>query len=254
MGTVKAENGTGFDVEIFGKTVALFDSNNAGEAENAFRKAVLMCAKNGLRFCDAAGMAFGQYADAEVAELQDQLRQQEAERASQLTEAAEEIQRLRGQLAGDAGGGEHVIDLGGRLRRAWVFPQFRLFVLTVMIGTAASFADARLWSGTLPGTRDDLARVYGWSCVLPFGAWSVAQFRKRGLGQVFLKWLVYASALMVGGVLLDSVDADKRPIALVGFLAAALVLTLSKLSEWLGEKIRVHVWESSPVHVVRGWF
>src|SRR5579864_7268047 len=95
MATVKAEI---FDAEMFAKLVAMFDSNNAGEADNAFRKAVLMCAKNGLRFCDAAGMAFGQDGG-EVAELQDQLRQQEAEHADQLTEAAAEVERLRGEVA-----------------------------------------------------------------------------------------------------------------------------------------------------------
>ena len=51
--------GTDFDVEGFGKIVALFDSDKVGEAQNAFTKAVLLCRKHGLRFCDAAGMAFG---------------------------------------------------------------------------------------------------------------------------------------------------------------------------------------------------
>src|SRR5271169_4199309 len=96
MATVRAET---FDVETFGKTVALFDSNNAGEAENAFRKAVLMCAKNGLHFCEAAGKAFGQGDGSEVAELQEQLQQQEAQQANELSEAAGEVERLRGQVA-----------------------------------------------------------------------------------------------------------------------------------------------------------
>src|SRR5579872_7261613 len=135
MATVRAAN---FDVETFGKTVALFDSNNAGEAENAFRKAVLMCAKNGLRFCEAAGLAFGQGDGGEVADLQDQLERQEAEHANQLTEAAAEIERLRAELAGESPEGEHVIDLPGRLRRAWRFPQFRLLVLTLMLAAASA--------------------------------------------------------------------------------------------------------------------
>jgi hypothetical protein len=246
MGTVRAES---FDVETFGKTVALFDSNNAGEAENAFRRAVLMCAKNGLRFCDAAGMAFGQSDNGEVAELQDRLRQQEAQHANQLTEAAEEVERLRGEVAALSGinaGGEHVIDLGGRLRRAWVFPQFRLLVLTVMIAAGVSAERVFL-------RHDTLARLFGAVCLYVFGAWSVAQFRRRGLGQVFLKWLVYASVLVGGGMLIESAELDRFP-AVFGVLAAALVLTLSKFSELLGEKIRMNVWESNPVHVVRGWF
>ncbi len=146
---------------------------------------------------------------------------------------------------GGGGEEEHVIDLGGRLRRAWVFPQFRLLVLTAMIGAGAGAAEAGQYT---------LARVLGPLCLFVFGAWSVAHFRKRGLAQMLMKWLVYGSVLMAGGMLVDSVDADRRPVALVAVLAAALVLTLSKLSEWLGEKIRVHVWESDAVRVVRGWF
>lgn len=149
MATVRAAN---FDVETFGKTVALFDSNNAGEAENAFRKAVLMCARKGLRFCEAAGMAFGQGDGGEVADLQDQLQRQEAEHANQLTEAAEEIERLRAELAGGTPEGEHVIDLPGRLRRAWRFPQFRLLVLTLMI-EAASAAHHQRHAGRVDWVR-----------------------------------------------------------------------------------------------------
>lgn len=247
MATARAET---FDVETFGKLIALFDSNNAGEVEAAFRKAVLLCAKNGLRFCDAAGMAFGQDGG-EASELREQLQQQEAEHASQLTEAAAEVERLRGQVAGlqaelneEMPEGEHVIDLPGRLRRAWVFPQFRLFVLTLAIGTGAA-----------AGQRSDsLGKFFGILCLFLFGAWSVAQFRKRGIAQMFLKWLVYAAVLMPGGILMDNVDAGNRPPVFLGVLVAALLLTLMKVSEWLGEKIRVHVWESEPVRRVRRWF
>src|SRR6185312_15607660 len=112
MATVKAET---FDAEMFGKLVALFDSNQAGEAESAFRKAVLMCAKNGLHFGEAAGMAFGKDGG-DAAELRDQLQRQEAEYAGKLTWSADEIQRLNGELAaalsGNGGGDgeeEHVI-------------------------------------------------------------------------------------------------------------------------------------------------
>ena len=95
---------------------------------------------------------------------------------------------------------------------------------------------------------------FGAVCFFLFGAWSVAQFRKRGPGQMLLKWLVYVTVLMLGGMLADSADAANRPAVFLGVLAVALVLTFSKLSEWLGEKIRVHVWESEPVRMVRAWF
>jgi hypothetical protein len=239
-----------FDTETFAKMVALFDSNSAGEAESAFRKAVLMCAKNGLHFGEAAGMAFGKDGG-EVAELRDLLQRQEADYAGKLTWSADEIQRLNGALAaalsGNGGGDgeeEHVIDLGGRLRRAWVFPQFRLLVLTLAISVGAGAGQH----------HDALGSFFAVLCFFLFGAWSVAQFRKRGLGQMFLKWFVYGTAVILGGVLVDGVDAGNRPAVFLAVLAVALVLTLTKVSEWLGEQVRMHVWESESVHVVRGWF
>jgi len=240
MATGKME---AFDAETFGKLVALFDSNNPGEAENAFRKAVLMCAKNGLRFCDAAAAAFGP-SDDRVAELQDLLQQQEAEHARHLTEAAAEIERLRAELAGGIPEGEHVIDLPGRLRHAWRFPQFRLFALTLAIGAGIAAGE----------NQNALAGPLGFLCLFLFGAWSVAQFRKRGIAQMFLKWLLYAALLMAGGFLADGVKAPDRPAAFVAVLSLALVLTLTKVSEWLGGLIRSHVWESHSMQVVRGWF
>ena len=210
----------------------------------------LMCAKYGLHFGEAAGMAFGQGESVDAAEFE-RLKRGEAEHASQLTEAAAEVESLRSQvaelraeLAGETPEGEHVIDLPGRLRRAWRFAQFRLLVLTLMIAALYGVADH----------SDALARLFGAVCVFLFGAWSVAQFRKRGLGQMFLKWMVYGAVLMPGGMLVDSFHAGDRPAVFVGVLAVALVLTLTNVSEWLGERIRLHVWESDPVHTVRAWF
>ncbi len=240
MSTVRAET---FDLEMFGKLVALFDSSQAGEAESAFRKAVIMCARNGMHFSDAARVTYGQN-DEEVAALQEQLRQQEAEHANHLTEAAAEIERLRAELAHETPEGEHVIDLPGRLRHAWTFPQFRLLVLTIVIAAVSSIAP----------NHDGPGWFFGAVCLFLFGAWSVAQFRKRGPGQMFMKWIVYAASLVLGGILADSADAANRPTAFLGVLAVALVLTLSKLSGWLGEKLHEHVWESESVRVVRGWF
>lgn len=241
MSTIRAEQ---FDLEMFGKLVALFDSNQAGEAENAFRKAVVMCAKNGMHFSEAAGMAFGQDDRVVVAEVLEQLRREEAEHASQLTEAAAVIERLRAELAHETPEGEHVIDLPGRLRHAWTFPQFRLLVVTLMIAATSAIAEG----------HDGLARFFGAVCLFLFGAWSVAQFRKRGIGQMVMKWIVYAASLILGGMLANSADAANRPAVFLAVLAVALVLTLSKLSGWLGEKIREHVWESEPVHIVRALF
>ena len=234
---------TDFDVEGFGKIVAMFDSDKVGEAQNAFTKAVLLCRKHGLRFCDAASMAFD---SGKAAELEAQLRQS----AEGWDQAQAEIERLRAEVAAAHSGeempdGEHVIDLPGRLRRWWRFWQFRLFVLTVAIGAGAGFAN---------GGVNALARLLGLLCPLLFVAWSVAAFRKLGFAQMLLKWLVYGAALLPGAAALDNLDASARPPVFLLVLAVALVLTLTKVSAWLGGLIRVHVWESEPVRVVRGWF
>jgi hypothetical protein len=241
MATVRAET---FDAEMFGKLVALFDSNQAGEAESAFRKAVLLCAKNGLHFGEAAGMAFGHGDSGKVAELEAKLH----ESADDWEKAQAEIERLRAQLdekGEDTPEGEHVIDLPGRLRRWWRFWQFRLFVLTVAIGACAWAGEAHL---------QGLAAVLGWLCLFLFGAWSVAQFRKSGFGQMLLKWLVYGAVLLAGAAAIDNVDASARPPVFLLALTVALLLTLSKVSRWLGGLIRAHVWESEPMQTARGWF
>jgi hypothetical protein len=243
MATVKAES---FE-ETFKKLVALFDSGNAGEAENAFRKAVLLCAKNGLRFCDAAALAFGQSDGGEVAELQDRLRQQEAQHANQLTEAAEVVQRLRGEVAelSDNAEGDRPHDFKGWFRHAWEGPQFRLVRLTLMIAagiTAAGIAEQkhRLYPSA--------ARFLFIVTLYLFGSWSVALCRRYGFTQMLMKWVVYCSVVAVGCMALPPSPA------LLVVLLVAMVLTLSRLSEWLGENVRANVWESNPVHVVRDWF
>ena len=233
------ETETVFDVEGFCKIVALFDSDKVGEAQNAFTKAVLLCRKHSLRFADAAGMAFGN-ADAVRQQLEKDFNA-EVERMKQAAmKLREENDDLRAQLEDkdDDAEGEHVIDLPGRLRRAWRLWKFRLFVLTVSIGIAA-------------GVQKPVA---GCLCVLLFGSWSVALFRKTGFAQMLLKWLVYGVVLLAGAFVVDAVDASIRPPVFLFALALALVLTLTKISKWLGGLIRAHIWESELVRVMRRWF
>jgi hypothetical protein len=240
------ETETGFDVESFGKIVALFDSDKVGEAQNAFTKAVLLCRKHGLHFTDAAGMAFGN-ADAVRQQLESQFNA-EVERMKQAAmKLREENDDLRAQLEekDDDTEGEHVIDLPGRLRRAWRLWKFRLFVLTVAIGAAAGAGAAH---------STGLAGVLGWLCAFLFGCWSVALFRKTGFAQMLLKWLVYGLVLLAGAAAVPNLDASARPPVFLLVLALALILTLTKVSKWLGGLIRVHIWESEPVRVVRRWF
>jgi hypothetical protein len=87
----------GLDFDTFKKLVARFDSSFAGEAETAFRKAVLLCAQAQTRFCDAATEAYGQSAgtaqlQAEIAELQQRLEQREKQGAA-LADARDVLER-----------------------------------------------------------------------------------------------------------------------------------------------------------------
>jgi hypothetical protein len=88
---------TGIDIEIFKKLVARFDSNFAGEAETAFRKAISMCAQAQMRFCDAATEAYGQDGDAaqlraEIADLRQTLEQREKQGAA-IADARDQLER-----------------------------------------------------------------------------------------------------------------------------------------------------------------
>lgn len=245
MATAKAES---FDVETFGKTVALFDSNNAGEAENAFRKAVLLCAKNGLRFCDAAAMAFGQGDGGEVAALQEQLQRERAENASRVTEAAAEVQRLRAEVA------ELRAALEDRERRVWHFLRSpKPFLLAVWALVAVLL---------LAGPEIDhglLFYVY-FAAVACAGVllehWAIAQWRV-GLWLFVVKSVVLLWPLRVFTwymALSQRNYYDMRPVmvpALIGF-SLPMLLLVSPFCEWLAAGMSAFV--RHPVLTVRGWF
>jgi hypothetical protein len=233
------------DVGQFGKVVALFDSDKLGEAESAFRKALLMCKAEGLRFCDVAGEAFGKVSADEAEQMRRDVMAAAAkveELRGHKTQLEAEVTKLREELTEKENPeGEHVIDLPGRLRHAWRFWKFRLFVLTVAIG-----------AGVAAGKH--AAGVFAVLCVFLFGCWSAALFRKMGFAQLLLKWLVYGVVLLAGAAALDNVDVSARPPVFLLALAVALVLTLTKISKWLGGLIRERIWESELVRRIRGWF
>jgi hypothetical protein len=233
------------DVELFAKLVALFDSDKLGEAEAAFRKAVVMCKGAGLRFCDVAGEAFGKPSDVDAAEVE-RMRQEVIEAAAKVQELQAENARLQAQLGGrdEDDGEEHVINLPGRLRHAWTFPQFRLFVLA-LAGFGALCADMHDWH--------KLAVVAEWFCAVLFVLYAVAQFHKRGLGQLLLKITVLVSALVGGDFILNWCGWNDWQSAGIA-LAVTYLLTVSKISVWMAAQIRVHFWQSGPVVVARGWF
>lgn len=91
----KVQNG--FDIDVFKKLVARFDSNYAGEAETAFRKAVTLCAQAQIRFCDAAAEAYGQSGNtaqlqAEIDDLRRRLEQREKQGAA-IADARDVLER-----------------------------------------------------------------------------------------------------------------------------------------------------------------
>jgi hypothetical protein len=154
---------------------------------------------------------------------------------------------------------QHVIDLWGRLRDAWWYPNFRLFVLMLAVfGNAVYVPKLLLLLAVVP--HSGYVAQYGQGtlnalCIGLFLLWSLGQFRKRGLAQVVLKWAVFFSALAVCELVrgeLAGLGGDWRAIA--AGLAVVMVLTFTKISEWLGRQIRVRVWETRPVAIVKGWF
>jgi len=193
-------------------------------------------------------------ADVDADEMQEELERSAADMGKMreaLEREREESARLREELGGreeDNGGGddgEHVIDLPGRLRFARTYPNFRLFVLMLAVFAGAMF-DGHL------SRREEQGLGLLW--VVLFIAWSLGQFRKRGLAQLLLKWLVFFPALEACAALRVELGFTHDLRAVGASLAVPMVLTFSKISEWLGHQIRVHIWESGPVETVKGWF
>lgn len=87
----------GFDAETFKKLVARFDSNHTGEAETAFRKAMLICVQAQMRFCDAATEAYGTTTrraelETELASMKELLEQRERQGAA-LADARDRLEQ-----------------------------------------------------------------------------------------------------------------------------------------------------------------
>lgn len=175
--------------------------------------------------------------------------------------------RLLGQLGcaeetrrgGDDYEEQHVIDFWGRLRRAWRYPNFRLFVFVLAVFGNAAYGTTFL--PVLAGfAHFGYAAQHGQQaltvlCIALFLLWSLGQFRKRGLAQLLLKWAVFFASLAVCELVrgeLAWLGGDWRAIA--AGLALVMVLTFTKISEWAGRQIRVHIWQTRPVAIVKGWF
>jgi hypothetical protein len=206
----------------------------------------------------------------QAAEALTELRAEKEKLRKALIEERDKTARLREQTGRreetrrGAGDDEerHVIDAWGRLRRAWRYPNFRLFVFMLALFGNAAYGPKFLLLVSGFSRYGGKVAEYGPQglnalCIALFLLWGLGQFRRRGLASVLLKWAVFFAAL----ALLDLVRVsswsgelvrDWRAIA--GGLAVVMVLTFTKISEWLGRQIRVRVWQTRPVAVVKGWF
>lgn len=251
MATITTED---FPVETFRTLVAKFNSDQAGGGDTAFRKSVILCAKYGLGFDEAAVMAFGQD-DGRMAQLEAEnagLREEVERRKQGGDELADVLEREKEKVAALENGqtqerrGEGQTEFKAWFRHAWEGPQFRLVRLTLMI--AAMIAAAGITEEPMFSSHSFAARFLFIVTVYLFGSWSVALFRRYGFAQMLMKWVVYCSVVAVGCMALPPSPA------LLVVLLVATVLTLSRLNEWLSEQVRMKVWESNRVRAVRGWF
>jgi hypothetical protein len=241
---------TDLDVEMLdavSRQAVLLDSGQPGVAENAFRRIVLLCAKYDVRVCDAIAAAFGQD-DRNTAQLEAQLRQRE-EDAAEIADALEEAQRTIAMLRRDEPEERVARAPGfkGWLSHVWRFPQFRLMLLAAvdMAGTVAT------------QKVGEVAPLFWLVGLCLFVAWSIAEVRRNGFWKLLMKWMVYGSTSALGGIVLffradESVLAGPVLNALLAVKALALLLTLSRLSEFLADLVAAKV--SPTIATVKSWF
>jgi len=241
---------TDLDVEMLdaiSRQAVLLDSGQPGVAENAFRRIVLLCAKHDVRVCDAIAAAFGAD-DGNAAQLEAQLRQRE-EDGAELADALEQAQRTIAALRRDEPEErvERAPGLKGWLSHVWRFPQFRLVLLAAVdiVGVVAM------------QKVGEVAPLFWLASLCLFVAWSIAEGRKRGFWQLLMKWMIYRSTYALGGIVLflradDSVLAGPVLAVLLAVRVAGVVLTLSRLSEFLADSIADKV--RPPIETVKSWF
>ena len=181
---------------------------------------------------------------------------EERDKTARLREQSGRREETRRGRDGDEE--RHVIDFRGRLRRAWRYPNFRLFVFVAAVfGNATYGAKFVLLLTTLPHSA--YAAQHGQAglnalCIALFLLWSLGQFHKRGLAQVLLKWVVFVASLTVVELGRQLVELGRDWPVLAVELVLVMVVTFTKISEWLGGQIRRRVWETRPVEIVKGWF
>jgi hypothetical protein len=255
----------GFDAEIFKKLVALFDSSNAGEAENAFRKAVLMCAKYGLRWREAIAAAFGQN-DERAAQLEAEnagLREELERRKEDGDELADALERAQEKLAARDRQGEP----GGRV---WS-PRILLLVLVGVIVTRIGLYKG-LGVGRPIGSYHAATAFGTWLANAVFvvaglwllAKWNHAQYRADGWRQLVMKWTVLGAGLGLAALLFFNGPPweahgyySGAPVPALVVAVLTVLLVISKFTERLIEKMSATIASFSmrrAVSWITGWF
>lgn len=253
-----AANKSQFDVMSFRKFVRLMDSPVEGERHAALYQALKLCAQHRppLLFFEAAALALGNNQgerdalldkaarlQVEVDDLTSRLQQREAEAAQladRFVEAKRTIEQLISESRKKAGDGSH--DFGILLDDLWALPPIRLLLVTGVI-SAEVIADWKFESAFNPALLFLLNIVFWFIELRLFAKWTSLQFRRDGLLQLLIKWLIFGSGLCVRFCLSSTAvsGASSYWMALAA-LAAFSVLTISRLSEWLVEDLGKRLW------------
>lgn len=211
---------------------------------------------------DPARLAELEEQNAALQKLVEQREEQGGQLADLLMEARETIAALQN---GDDGReqerrGRHGPGFKAWFGQRWSSPQSRLLALAAVMA-----ARVALYFAYLHGWRERFWRFHPlpdeifaglewagfFAVVYLFVAWSRAQYKAQGLGQMFLKWMVFWPILVGGGMIADACRAHSLAVSFAVQLAA-VVLTLSRLSELLADWLAA-IFET-PVARIRGWF
>jgi hypothetical protein len=259
--------------DLLRKCVRLLDSDKPGERDAAMRQAMLQCAQSGMFFWEAVVKAFREESDdkAEAAnrELQQRLEQRESEAAilaDRFVEAQQRIQQLmRGRDEREER--EREYSFPGLVAHLWSYPQPRLLLLALVIGVR-SFIYCH-W-------RDAGSPILFWLlnmfsvgfAVTLFCKWTALQFAESGPLQLIVKWSLFGSGsalsfyTFVGawpwvyGFDISAWEdhAVRSPGPAIWLFFFIVILTVSKLSDWLIDEAGMRLWQSMPVQTLRRCF
>jgi hypothetical protein len=254
----------GFDLDAFRKLVARFDSGHAGDVDTAVRRAVLMCAENGVGFGEAMTEAFGQTDASSTLQKENlELRAEVERRKSGGDELAEALAQAQREVAAL----QRREDSDGHLRSAKTLLLMLVAVIAVRAGLFIGLGEGRPPGGTYPPGPGFAPWIANTALVLS-GAWLLQQWHRTehaadGWLQLLMKWAILASGLFLaaamffGGAPWDASVYHRAPVPALITALLAVLLTLSKFTERLAERVPVALGSLSlrgTFAWLRGWF